>query len=377
MKARKVGKLDSRAMAKAAARGRRNGGSGMTLRDVAARAGVSTSTVARVVHSNGYVAEETRERVEIAMREGGGFRLNAVASGLKRRRTTTIGTLLQETLPNPFFAEVALGIEHAASERGYNVLVYNARGSAEHERAGVDAFLSQQVDAIIFATPVDAGNVEHAHRAGVAVVEVEKPLYGAAGAVVVDNYVGATAAMGHLLELGHEHIGFIGEPSSEAQTAGSPVDRVVNERLAGYRDTLRKQGMAGDESLVVLGDYASDAGWPSLRTGYDYMTRLLEQQPAMTAVFAGSDLLAAGALQALYERGIRVPDEASVIGFDDTYAKHLAPPLTTVRQPMFEMGVQAAALAMKLAGAERRRKREVWLETELLVRFSTATPRRG
>jgi len=364
-------------MAKAAARGRRNGGSGMTLRDVAARAGVSTSTVARVVHSNGYVAEETRERVEIAMREGGGFRLNAVASGLKRRRTTTIGTLLQETLPNPFFAEVALGIEHAASERGYNVLVYNARGSAEHERAGVDAFLSQQVDAIIFATPVDAGNVEHAHRAGVAVVEVEKPLYGAAGAVVVDNYVGATAAMGHLLELGHEHIGFIGEPSSEAQTAGSPVDRVVNERLAGYRDTLRKQGRAGDESLVVLGDYASDAGWPSLRTGYDYMTRLLEQQPAMTAVFAGSDLLAAGALQALYERGIRVPDEASVIGFDDTYAKHLAPPLTTVRQPMFEMGVQAAALAMKLAGAERRRKREVWLETELLVRFSTATPRRG
>jgi LacI family transcriptional regulator len=120
----------------------------MTLRDVAARAGVSTSTVARVVHRNGYVAQETRERVEAAMREGG-FRLNAVASGLKRRRTTTIGTLLHETLPNPFFAEVALGVEHAASEDGYNALLHNARGSAEH--AGVEAFVSQQVDAIVFA----------------------------------------------------------------------------------------------------------------------------------------------------------------------------------------------------------------------------------
>jgi LacI family transcriptional regulator, galactose operon repressor len=361
-------------MAKAAAKRRSNGGSGMTLRDVAARAGVSTSTVARVVHSNGYVAEETRERVEAAMREGD-FRLNAVASGLKRRRTTTIGTMLHETLPNPFFAEVALGIERGASEHGYNVLVYNARGSAAHERAGVDAFLSQQVDAIVFATPVDARNVELAHRAGVAVVEVEKPLFAAAGTVLVDNYVGATAAMRHLIELGHEHIGFLGEPSQEAPSNGRPVDRVVNERLAGYRDTLLEHGLPADESLAVMGEYSADVGWPSLRTGYDYMTRLLEQNPAVTAVFAGSDLLAAGALQALYERRILVPDEASIIGFDDTFAQHLAPSLTTVRQPMFEMGAAAATLAMELAGAQRRRKREVWLQTELVVRGSTAAPR--
>jgi LacI family transcriptional regulator len=347
----------------------------MTLRDVAARAGVSTSTVARVVHRNGYVAAETRERVEAAMHEGG-FRLNAVASGLKRRRTTTIGTLLHETLPNPFFAEVALGIEHEASEQEYNVLLYNARGSGRRERAGVDAFLSQQVDAIVFATSVDAANVELAHRAGVAVVEVEKPLFARGGSVLVDNYVGATAAMHHLLELGHEHIGFIGEPLQESSTDGRPVDRVVNERFAGYRDALVEHGKGLDETLVVVGDYAVDEGWPTLRTGRDYVTTLLEQHPAVTAVFAGSDLLAAGALQALYERGIRVPDEASVIGFDDTFAQHLAPALTTVRQPMFEMGVEAARLAMRLASAERRRKREIWLQTELIVRGSTAARKR-
>src|SRR5919108_6623544 len=185
----------------------RNGRSAMTLRDVAARAGVGTSTVARVVHGRGYVAEDTRKRVEAAMREGD-FRLNAVASGLKRRRTTTIGTLLHETLPNPFFAEVALGIEQVASEQGFNVLVYNARGSAAHERAGVDALLSQRVEAIVFAKPVDVANVELARAAGAAVVEVEKPLASAEGVVLVDNHVRATAAMHHLIDLGHEHIGF-------------------------------------------------------------------------------------------------------------------------------------------------------------------------
>jgi DNA-binding LacI/PurR family transcriptional regulator len=178
--------------------------------------------------------------------------------------------------------------------------------------------------------------------------------------------------MRHLLELGHEHIGFIGEPSRQA---GEVADRVVAERLAAYRDALAAHGLPADESLVVLGEYHADAGWPSLRTGYDYMRRMLEQHPAVTAVVAASDLLAAGALQALYERRTVVPDEASVIGFDDTFASHLAPPLTTIRQPMFAMGVEAATLALRLAGAQRRRKREVWLQTELVVRASTAAPR--
>ena len=322
----------------------------MTLRDVAARAGVSTSTVARVVHSNGYVAEETRARVERAMEEGG-FRLNAIASGLKSRRSTTIGTVLHETLPNPFFAEVALGIERRASEQGYNVLVANASGSFAQERAGVEAFLSQRVAAIVFAKPVDALNVELAHRAGVAVVEVERPLFGRGGRVLVDDYAGAVAAVRHLVELGHERIGFLGEPAGEGPDG----------RLAGYRDAVAEHGAVSDDTLVVLGEYTRDTGWPSLRTGHDYMARLLEAEPRATAVLAASDLLAAGALQALYERRIRVPDDFSVVGFDDTFAQHLAPSLTTVRQPMFEMGVRAVELATALAAAPRRRRREVAL----------------
>jgi LacI family transcriptional regulator len=345
----------------------------MTLRDVAARAGVSTSTVARVVHGNGYVAPETRERVERAMREGG-FRLNAVAAGLKRRRTTTIGAVLHETLPNPFFAEVALGIERGARERGYDVLVANASGSAEQERAGVEAFLSQQAAAIVFARPVDGDNVALAQRAGAAVVEVEWPLFGGGGRVLVDDYAGAREAMRHLFELGHERIGFLGEPTPSPPSAARAPQAVAAGRLGGWRDALAERGVADDElaALAVVGEYTRDAGWPSLRTGYDYMTRLLERAPHATALLAGSDLLAAGALQALYERRVRVPDEFSVVGFDDTFAQHLAPPLTTVRQPMHELGERAAELAIALAAAPRRRRREALLSTELVVRGSTA-----
>lgn len=348
--------------------------SARTLREVAAKAGVSTSTVARVVHGKGYVSPATRERVEAAMREGG-FRLNLVASGLKRRRPTTIGTLLHETLPNPFFAEIALGIEHAARAQEYNVLLSNARGTADGERAGVETLLAQQVAAIVFATPVDAANVELARRAGAAVVEVETPLSGAGGRVLVDDRVGAQAAVRHLLELGHERIGFLGEPWRDRRAGDTGPEREVDERLAGYRDALAEAGMAPDDALEVVGEYTRDAGWASLRTGRDYVATLLERAPDATAVFAASDLLAAGALQELYARRIRVPDDVSVIGFDDTFATHLAPALTTVRQPMFELGAEAAGLAIALAATPGLRRREVRLRTELVVRASTAAPR--
>ncbi len=297
------------------------------------------------------------------------FRLNAIARGLKSATTMTIGTLLHETLPNPFFAEVARGIELGANDRGYNVLLYNARGSADREREGVEAFLSQRVDGIVFATPVDAGNVELALNAGAAAVEVERPLFRAGGSVLVNNYVGATAAMDHLIGLGHEVIGFIGEPMQE-----SPVERIANERYSGYRDALVRNDLDLDDSLVVVGNYALDAGWESLSTGRDYTDRLLERRPDLTAIFAGSDLLAAGMLQALYERGVRVPRQTSVIGFDDTFAEHLTPPLTTVRQPMFEMGRKAADLTIEMSASGAEAGTEIWLETELIVRSSTAAP---
>jgi LacI family transcriptional regulator len=361
-----------------------SGTMGVRLKDVAARAGVSTATVARVIHDNGYASAEARERVFAAIRESG-YRLNTVAQGLRRQRTVTLGHILNGILPNPFFAEVAIGVEHAAAEAGYNVLIFNARDDADRERSGVETLLARRVDGIIFTTALRAENVRMALEAGVPCVEVEKPLCDEADAVVVDNYAGAYAAVEHLLGLGHREIGYIGEPVGPRPGAPDDrVDRVVKERFEAYQDALASAGLPVNESQVVLGDYSHDPGWSDLRTGAEYAERLLGQAPELTAVFAASDVLAAGALQAFYARRLRVPDQMSLVGFDDTFAKHLAPPLTTVRQPMFEMGARAADLVVRAAseGRPERPARET-CAAQLIVRGSTGpapavdgTPRR-
>jgi LacI family transcriptional regulator len=344
------------------------------LKDVAARAGVSTATVARVLHENGYVSAQARERVFAALQESG-YRINAVAQGLRRRRTMTLGHIVPGILPNPFVAEVAMGVEHAAAEKGYNVLIFNSRVDAGRERAGVEALLARRVDGIIFTTAVQAENVALVLQAGVPAVEIEKPLCDEAASVMVDNYHGVSAAIEHLISLGHRRIGYIGEPVHPLPGApDNRVDRVVQERLQAYRDVLESAEIPADESLVVLGDFAHDPGWRDVRTGKDYMETLLAQEPELTAVFASSDVLAAGVLQALYSRGARVPDHMSVVGFDDTYAKHLSPPLTTVHQPMFEMGATAAQLAIASLVQEWPEPPREWLTTSLVIRNSTGPP---
>jgi DNA-binding LacI/PurR family transcriptional regulator len=338
----------------------------MRLRDVAERAGVSTATVARVIHGNGPVAPATRERVEEVLSETG-YRINAIAQGLRVRRTRTIGHLLQDIDPNPFYARVALGLEAAATRGSHQVLLFNARGSAALEREGVEAFVQRQVDAIVFTTPVDAANVTYALSAGSRVVEVERPTLAVTHTVTVDNRSGARQAIEHLAALGHRRIGFVGARPADARAPVGPGD-VDGERFAGYCDGMRTHGLEVHDELLVLDRYAPEHDRHSFGDGYEYAARLLGGDDPPSAVLVASDLLAAGVLQWLYERGARVPDDVSVIGFDDTYAQHLAPPLSSVRLPMLELGEVAAQLALddRQDGAVHRR-----LETALVVRSST------
>ena len=347
------------------------------LKDVAARAGVSTATVSRVLHQNGYASADTRKRVEAALRDSG-YRLNAVAQGLRRRRTITLGLILQGVLPNPFSAEVAMGAEYAAAEHGFNVVIFNARGEVEREREGVEALLSRRVDGIIFTVSLRSEHVRLALDAGIAVVETQRRLCDDAGAVLVDNYAGAREVMEHLLALGHRTIGYIGEPYMLPDpTTDDHVDQMVTQRFDAYANSLHSAGIEVDETRVVRGTYPRDkVGAATAEIGAEYMRRLLAQAPDVTAVFAASDLLAAGALQTLYERGIRVPDEMSIAGFDDTLAGQLTPPLTTVRQPMFDIGSKAAALAIRLITSESSSAAAAEQCTmSLIVRESTSVPR--
>jgi DNA-binding LacI/PurR family transcriptional regulator len=349
-----------------------------TLKDVAARAGVSTATVSRVLHNHGYVSAAARERVEAALRESD-YRLNTVAQELRRRRTIALGLIVQG-LENPVFAEVTMGVERAAAEQGFNVLLFNARGSAELERRHVETLLRRRVDGIVFTAVLRAEHVRIARAAGVSVVQVARRVDEEAAAVVIDGHAGAVQAMEHLLGLGHRAIaylgdpyGFFGDPSPFPEGGGA-----VRERFAAYREGLAGVGVAPKPSWLVEGEFPRDpGGWGSVETGAGHMRRLLAQAPELTAVFAASDILAAGALQELYRQGVRVPADLSLVGVDDSFARHLSPPLTSVRYPMFDLGMQAASIAIEQLDGDGGEPAHVVLPMELAVRESTALPRSG
>lgn len=340
-----------------------------TLKDVAHEAGVSTATVARVLHGRGFVSKESRKRVEAAI-DKTGYRLNVLAQSLRQQRTKTIGHLLTSISPNPFFAGVELGVENEAIQNGYSVLIWNIFEDPQRETLGVETFIQRQVDAIIFTTPIEPKNVEMALSAQIPVIQVERPTEVPSHKVLVDNYTGAASATEHLIQLGHQRIGFIGGDPRHYRTDLS-VDR---QRLSGYRDTLRKNHITPSKNWYASGKYYS------IEDGYQVMERFLKDGE-VTAVIAACDILAAGALQAIYRHNLRVPEDISVVGFDDTYAPYLTPPLTTVRQPMFEIGQMAARIAIEdLNSASKQPSGDYRIErlsTELSVRYSTCAPKQG
>lgn len=352
-----------------------------TLKDVAHLAGVSTATVARVLHNRGYVAEETRKAVETAIAETG-YRVNAVAQGLRKQRTFLIGHVLQAIAPNPFFATVALASQQQAAQHGWGLILSTTQANPDIEREVVETLLRQRVDAILFTTVTDDDNVRLAAASGIPVVQVER--VGAVGThgVSVDNFVGAFDAVEHLIELGHRRIAFIGvsldTPHGRSNDGRivvvSPERRSVErERLGGYTSALAAHDIPLDPELLDLGNtyYSSERGNKVTK-------RLMELDPDTrpTAIFAGCDLLAAGVLQELTARGLRVPGDISVVGYDDTYASHLSPPLTTVAQPMSDLGAVAVEMTMQaleggLPEGEILRER---LATKLVIRSSTGPP---
>lgn len=344
-----------------------------TLKDVAKQAGVSTATVARVLHGNGYVAQQTRERVEAALSDTG-YQLNIVAQGLRKQQSFTIGHSLHTITQNPFFARVALGVEERALSEGYGVFIFNAQGDAERERVGVETFIRRRVDAVVFTTARSADNVLRVIDAGIPVVQVERLALAGTSAVLIDNYAGTREAMAHLLSLGHERIGFIGGDPSLYPYTKLRKQTVEEERLAGYQDALTEAGLKVKTKLILLGRYFTLDDRGQNNEGYLHMRVLLELDECPSAVFATCDLLAAGALQAIYEAGLRVPEDISVVGFDDTLAAHLAPALTTVAVPMRDVG-RAAGEAALAAAAGRLSVTSVTLSTTLRIRLSTAQPR--
>jgi DNA-binding LacI/PurR family transcriptional regulator len=339
-----------------------------TLSDVAATIGVAPMTVSRVINGNGYVSEETREKVLEAVKKMN-YRRNGLARNLKRQRTDTVGLVIGD-ISNPFSTELANAVRETLSVRGYNLFICISEHSAKEDISAFDSFVDHNIDGIIVATRSNAEGDERLSEiadSGVPVVVVGRDFrHDSVDSISADNFNGGFEATQHLIDLGHKRIGFIG--------AGFE-DRSRLKRLQGYLSALTKHGLQIDERLITgrRGSSTDTPGYSTEAIGYEGMKRLLALPNKPTAVFARNDFTAVGAMSAAKEAGLSIPQDIAIVGFDDTpLALHTTPSLTTVRQPMKVQGQIAAEMLL------RRISSDAWIDTkvrtldcELIIREST------
>lgn len=329
-----------------------------TIFDVAREAGVSTATVSRVANGHTNIKPATRARVEEAM-ERLGYVANLRARGLAGGRTSVIG-LLVDNLESSYIAQVVRGIDRSVSEHGYDVMLatMHARRS---EKQYIHHLFNGLVDGlIVLLTAGFEPYLEEVAIREIPVVLIDHAPTDSAPVVKSANGAGAVSAVEHLAELGHRRIGFI---------TGFLDVASAQERLAAYRDAVADRGLDADPELVYVGDFNVESGAEAAR-------QLLGSERPPTAILASSDAEAFGVIRVAQELGYRIPDDLSVVGFDDIpEASYLSPGLTTVSQHMTAMGSTAADILMDALSDTPRAVATVELPTELIVRGTTAAPR--
>jgi len=327
-----------------------------TIYEIASKVGVSTATVSRALSGGGYVRKELREQI-LQVAKAMDYQPNSFARGLVTRQSHILGLIVPD-IRNPFFPAVARGVEDAANERGYNVLLCNTDGSLRKENDYIDVLRSRQADGVIFTTSqVSSRNVKTLMKSGIPVVLADRRMDLECDIVSADNVEGAFQATRHLLGLGHDRIGIITGPMGVATS---------QDRIEGYRRALSELGIASSPDLIREGDYRE-------RSGYAGAMELIKLSDPPTAIFACNDLMAVGALHALEESELQVPGDVSVVGYDDiTVASVARPRLTTIAQPKYEMGAIACRMLIDRLRAPGDPYQTVMLRPQLVLRESAA-----
>ena len=327
----------------------------VTIFDVARKAGVSYSTVSRVVNNFHYISPETRNRVETAMEELG-YVANMKARSLAGGRTQTLGLLLLN-FEESYAIEIACGIDKASSDAGYDLTVFTTHHRHNKERNLVTKLTQGLVEGLIIILPkspesylADLVAQTFPH------VLIDHTTSSPSNTVVATNFKGAFDAVSHLIELGHRRIGCL--------TGNLEVNSAL-DRLAGYKAALSHHGLPVDDRLIVKGGFSRSEGY---QMGADFLT--IANRP--TAIFASCDTAAQGVMDRLFESHIRVPQEISIIGFDDIpEAANSRPPLTTISQNLREMGHTATRILINQIENGDETTQKVEVKTELIVRDST------
>lgn len=331
----------------------------VTIATIAQHAGVSVPTVSKVINGRPDVAPETRRSIEAALREHGYQR-----SGRLERRAQLIEVLFHE-LESAWALEILMGVEQVARENNLAVVVSEMQGRHTPGRGWIEGVLARRPAGVIavFSDLSDAARAQLETR-GIPLVVVDptgEPLHDTPS-VGATNWSGGLTATRHLLGLGHRRIGVISGPEQILCSRA---------RLDGYRAAMDEAGVPVDPRLLRSGAYHTNEGIEEGRA-------LLRLPDPPTAIFAGNDLQAFGVYQAAREARLHIPEDLSVVGFDDlSVAKWVGPPLTTIRQPLAQMAITAARLALALARGEQPSQTRVELATELVIRESTASPRPG
>lgn len=326
-----------------------------TIRDVAALAGVSPATVSRVLNGDPRVGSDLHDRV-IEASERLGYRPNGLARSLRTQATKVLGLIISD-IQNPFCTALVRGVEDAASERDYSVVLANADEDLAKEQRYLEVIAAERMAGVILS-PASTRHtkVDLLTGRGIPVVVIDRRIQSAAvDSVTVDNKKAAQHAVAHLVAAGCRRIGVVAGPS-DISTA--------SDRLAGYRAALRAAGLPDDPDLVVRADFRVDGGRRGARA-------LLALDPRPDALFVTNNLMMVGTLDAVADAGLAVPDDLLLAGFDEMGWAGMAPPLTLVEQPTYEIGRRAAELVLSRIGGSDGPAQRVVLPANLVVRRST------
>ncbi len=329
-----------------------------TIKDVAKLANVSIATVSRVFSDKPFIRESTRKRVLQAAQKLQ-YKPSRVARSLRVQSSRIIGLIISD-IQNPFFTALVRAVEDEAYLHNYAIFLCNSDETPPKENLYIDLMLAEKVAGVIITPALESGsNIWKLIEAGIPVAAVDRGVTDLdVDTVVVDNVSGACELVSLLARQGHRRIGAI---------LGSMQMTTGRERFLGYKRALEEAGLPFDADLVRM-------GVPKESLGYQYTLELLDELDAPTTIFAGNNLLPVGALRAIRERGLRIPGDISLCGFDDMeWTSLISPPLTVASQPIYQMGQEAVKLILSHIANRSRRTAKIVLEPKLEVRSSTAS----
>lgn len=326
-----------------------------TIYDVANEAGVSISTVSKVLNNTGSIAEKTRKRVKETMLELN-YQPSVVASA--RKRIQNIGLLIPN-IANPFMAEIARGVENNLRKFGFNLMICSTDNDLKNEIEYISILKQKYLDGIIIATGLQEDKaIKELLKAEIPIALLSRDVSSlAVDEVLVDDFLGGFEATKYLISLGHQKIAMITEDTNIS---------TIKARVEGYKQALEESGIEYDESLVITNNSSLDEGKQSTR-------ELLNLPSPPTAIFASTEFLAIGAIQGARELNVQVPQELSIIGFDDTILSTICDPaLTTIAQPIHEMSKKVVELLIAEIKNPKETKQRVVLSPKLVIRESTS-----